>query len=184
MVLIGLISFPLYLWHWPILRFGALFANSLTIKLLLIGISVGCALISYFFVEKPLRYGRWSHVPPLAILATTALVGVIGVSMAYGLWNSRKSNLADDITLKQAKAQIVPCTTIMAQPFRGTCIHHTSPQSTGSDYIFIGDSHAYMLALGLVDTQAPHTVTAFNRPGCYAAIGIDFYEQLNQTAFG
>ncbi len=184
LVLVGLISFPLYLWHWPILRFGALFANSLTIKLLLIGISVGCALISYFFVEKPLRYGRWSHVPPLAILATTALVGVIGVSIAYGLWNSRKSNLADDITLQQAKAQIVPCTTIMTQPFRGACIRHTSKKTTQSDYIVIGDSHAHALALGLVDANAPHTVTAISRIGCYAAVGIDFYEQLNQKPFG
>ena len=184
LVLIGLISFPLYLWHWPILRFGVLFAGSPTIKLLLIGISVGCAIISYLFVEKPLRHGRWSHIPPLAILATTMVVGVIGVSMAYGLWNSRKSNLADDLAFQQAKAQVVPCARILAQPFAGVCIHHTSPQSTGSDYIVIGDSHAYALALGLVDENAPHTVTAISRNGCYAAVGIDFYEQLNQTPFG
>jgi peptidoglycan/LPS O-acetylase OafA/YrhL len=186
LVRIGLISFPLYLWHWPVLRFGSLFVEKLTgpQALFLIALSIGLALVSYLAVEKPLRHGRWSHVPPLAILATTLAVGGIGVGITYGLWNSRNSNLADGFAFQQAKAQIVPCARILAQPFAGVCIHHTSPQSTGSDYIVIGDSHAYALALGLVDENAPHTVTAISRNGCYAAVGIDFYEQLNQTPFG
>ena len=186
MVLIGLISFPLYLWHWPVLRFGSLFSETITLPqaLLLLAVSVGLAIISYLFVEKPLRHGRWRHISPLAILTVTVAVGGVGVSMAYGLWNSRNSNLADARTFQKAKDQIVPCTTLLSQPFRGTCIHHVSAQSTGSDYIILGDSHAYALALGLVDDNAPHTVTAISRNGCYAAVGIDFYEQLNQTAFG
>jgi peptidoglycan/LPS O-acetylase OafA/YrhL len=189
LVLIGLISFPLYLWHWPVLRFGSLLMESVTLpqKVILIALSVGLAILSYLFVEKPLRHGRWSHVPPLAILATTVVVGGIGVSMAYGWWNSHNSNLADSVAIQQAKAQIVPCTTLLSQPFTGDCFHHTSPQSTGSDYIIIGDSHAYQLTLGLVDNQEPHTVTSFSRPGCYPAVGIDFYIDYrgnNQTPWG
>jgi peptidoglycan/LPS O-acetylase OafA/YrhL len=186
MVLIGLISFPLYLWHWPVLRFGSLFSETITLPqaALLIALSVGLAIVSYVAVEKPLRHGRWSHISPLAILATTLAVGGIGVGMIYGLWNSRNSNPADEYAFQHAKAQIVPCTTLLSQPFRGTCIHHTGQQSTASDYIVIGDSHAYALALGLVDENAPHTVTAISRNGCYAAVGIDFYEQRNQTPFG
>ncbi len=186
MVQIGLISFPLYLWHWPMLRFGSLFIQTVTLPqaLLLIALSVVLARISYLAIEKPLRYGRWSHVSPLAILATTVGVGVIGVTIAYGLWNAHNSNIDDDRTFLHAKDQIVLCTKIFAQPFRGTCIHHAGQQATASDYIIIGDSHANALALGLVDDRAPHTVTAISRNGCYPAVGIDFYEQLNQTAFG
>ena len=186
MIQIGLISFPLYLWHWPVLRFGSLFVEKITglQAVLLIALSIGLAIVSYLAVEKPLRHGRWSHVPPLAILATTMVVGVIGGGIATGLWNSRNSNLADDRAFFYAKAQIVPCSHILAQPFRGTCIYHAGQQPTASDYILIGDSHAYALALGLVDAQAPHTVTAISRNGCYPAVGIDFYEQRNQTAFG
>jgi peptidoglycan/LPS O-acetylase OafA/YrhL len=189
LVRIGLISFPLYLWHWPVLRFGSLFVETLTgpQALFLIALSVGLAILSYLCVEKPLRHGRWSHVPPLAILATTVVVGGIGVSMAYGWWNSHNSNLADSVAIQQAKAQIVPCTTLLSQPFTGDCVQHTSPQSTGSDYIIIGDSHAYQLTLGLVDNQEPHTVTSFSRPGCYPAVGIDFYVDYrgnNQTPWG
>ena len=191
MVLIGLISFPLYLWHWPVLRFGSLLIEleSITLpqKVLLIALSVGLAILSYLCVEKPLRHGRWSHIPPLAILATTVMVGIIGISMAYGWWNSHNSNLADSVASQQARAQIVPCTTLLDQPFAGICFHHTSPQSTGSDYIIVGDSHAYQLTLGLVDNQEPHTVTSFSRPGCYAAVGIDFYidyKENYQTPWG
>jgi peptidoglycan/LPS O-acetylase OafA/YrhL len=79
LVQIGLISFPLYLWHWPVLRFGSLFIETITLPqaVLLIALSVGLAIVSYLAVEKPLRHGRWSHVSPRAILATTIGVGVM-----------------------------------------------------------------------------------------------------------
>jgi peptidoglycan/LPS O-acetylase OafA/YrhL len=189
LVLIGVISFPLYLWHWPVLRFGSLFMESVTLpqKTLLIALSVGLAILSYLCVEKPFRHGRWSHVPPLAILATTVVVGIIGMSMAYGWGNSYNSNLADSEAMQQAKAKIVPCTTMLAQPFAGFCFQHTNLQSTGSDYVVLGDSHAYQLTLGLVDHLSPHTVTTFSLYGCYAAVGIDFYVDYrgnNQTPWG
>jgi len=58
LVWIGLISFPLYLWHWPILVFfGLLFPSERTDleTLYLIGLSFSLAWVTYRFVEKPIR---------------------------------------------------------------------------------------------------------------------------------
>jgi peptidoglycan/LPS O-acetylase OafA/YrhL len=62
LVFIGLISYPLYLWHWPILsllhiNFGAVEAP------ILVGAIIAaclCAYLTYQFIEKPLRNTKLS----------------------------------------------------------------------------------------------------------------------------
>ena len=61
MVWIGLISYPLYLWHWPILAFlritGAL-KSPLEIGLCAIGAALVLSWLTYRFVERPFRSQR------------------------------------------------------------------------------------------------------------------------------
>ncbi len=57
-VFIGLISYSLYLWHWPIFAFGeylSLIPNSSLGRLSVIGAVVLVSIISWNFVEKPFR---------------------------------------------------------------------------------------------------------------------------------
>ena len=57
LVNIGLISYSLYLWHQPLLAFGRIFFDDLSIiqKLILIFLSVLMSIFSYFFIEKIFR---------------------------------------------------------------------------------------------------------------------------------
>ena len=60
-VWIGLISYPLYLWHWPLLVFFAIikFAPlTLLERGLIVGLSFLLAWLTYRFIETPLRFGR------------------------------------------------------------------------------------------------------------------------------
>jgi peptidoglycan/LPS O-acetylase OafA/YrhL len=57
-VRIGLISYSLYLWHYPIfayLRYICIFNNSIWIKLLGILLTIILSILSYYFIEKPFR---------------------------------------------------------------------------------------------------------------------------------
>ena len=61
LVWIGLISYPLYLWHWPLLVFGATikFAPlTLLERELMLILSVLLAWATYRFIEKPIRFAR------------------------------------------------------------------------------------------------------------------------------
>lgn len=58
LVWVGLISYPLYLFHWPILSLAHIIIGrhlSATLTLLLLGMAVVCAAVSYHLIESPLK---------------------------------------------------------------------------------------------------------------------------------
>lgn len=83
LVWVGLISFPLYLWHWPILVFAEIRSDEsgAAYKLGLIALSILLAWLTYRFVERPIRFGQLvvaTKKIPLALcglLLATAMTG-------------------------------------------------------------------------------------------------------------
>lgn len=77
LVSIGLISYPLYLWHWPLLSFAHILElNSPEIKLAAVFLSFVLAIATYFWVEKPVRFGAYGKEKSFALLGSMLLVGV------------------------------------------------------------------------------------------------------------
>ncbi|VWX63194.1 Peptidoglycan/LPS O-acetylase OafA/YrhL, contains acyltransferase and SGNH-hydrolase domains [Burkholderiales bacterium 8X] len=77
MVGIGLISFPLYLWHWPLLTFGRAAAPDTDLgRVALLMTSVLFAWLTYQYLEKPLRFGGRSGVKTFALSGLLVLVGL------------------------------------------------------------------------------------------------------------
>jgi peptidoglycan/LPS O-acetylase OafA/YrhL len=59
MVWIGLISFPLYLWHWPLLSFARIIESetpSHSIRLAAIGVAFVFAWLTYQLIERQIRF--------------------------------------------------------------------------------------------------------------------------------
>ncbi len=80
-VYIGLISYPLYLWHWPILSFANITdARELQpeFKLLLFIISFFLAIITYEYIEKPIRKINIKFHSVSIIFLSLILVGILG----------------------------------------------------------------------------------------------------------
>ncbi len=87
MVWIGLISYPLYLWHWPLLVFFALIKFSpLTLleRGLILLLSVLLAWATYRFIEKPLRFGRSQPRKLVALGASIVLIAALGGTVVWG----------------------------------------------------------------------------------------------------
>ncbi len=80
-VFIGLISYPLYLWHWPLLSFAKIMLGSTSreIRLLLVATAVLLAWVTYKWIEKPLRFNKWPKMMP-ALVSIFAAVGFAGFS--------------------------------------------------------------------------------------------------------
>lgn len=84
MVWIGKISYPLYLWHWPLfayawLAYGA--APPAEVRWSLLLISVVFAWTTYKFVERPIRFGMGHARPVLLVAASFLALGAIGTAI-------------------------------------------------------------------------------------------------------
>ena len=87
LVWIGLISYPLYLWHWPLLVFGGIIKfGPLTLleRDLILLASALLAWATYRFVEIPFRFGLPSRRKMFGLGAGMAMVAVAGIVVIWG----------------------------------------------------------------------------------------------------
>ena len=81
LVWFGLISFPLYLWHWPLISFARIvesdFPNE-NYRLISIVISIFLSWVTYKFLEKPIRYKKSKLIPATLIILMTG-IGLTGL---------------------------------------------------------------------------------------------------------
>lgn len=86
-VFIGLVSYPLYLWHWSLLCFARLIepAPSRLLTGAVLIVSFGLAVATYLFIELPLRRSRRRQRTLAVLCFTLACCGVLGylVSIQY-----------------------------------------------------------------------------------------------------
>ena len=90
---IGLISYPLYLWHWPLLYFGRLVyphgMSNATIAAILIASGL-LAWLTYQFIERPIRFGTlWRTKKVLILSAGMAGLLAFGALAMRGVLPSR-----------------------------------------------------------------------------------------------
>jgi len=83
LVWFGLISFPLYLWHWPLLSFARIVKSetpSPELRIVAVLISILLAWLTYRLIEKPLRFGKRRKEKTIALLVLMLVVGCMGYS--------------------------------------------------------------------------------------------------------
>ena len=80
-VYVGLISYPLYLWHWPLLSFLRIveiedLATYRLLRMLMVVLAIALAILTYHLVERPVRrrndlrrIGAWLGLLMLALAA-------------------------------------------------------------------------------------------------------------------
>ena len=83
LVWFGLISFPLYLWHWPLLSFARIVWSTIPsrgMRISAVIISIVLAWLTYQLIEKPIRFGIPSRTKPLLLLTSMIVVCGLGYS--------------------------------------------------------------------------------------------------------
>ena len=88
LVWFGLISYPLYLWHWPLISFAIIIEGdtpSKQIRIAVVLISILLASITYYAIEKPIRFNKEKNNITLILLFLMVLIGFVG-------WGLHKSN--------------------------------------------------------------------------------------------
>jgi peptidoglycan/LPS O-acetylase OafA/YrhL len=81
LVWFGLISFPLYLWHWPLLSFARIFSGATLrpqIIIIAVGLSVLLAWLTFAFIEKPIRHAANKRCGTVVLCVIALLIGAAG----------------------------------------------------------------------------------------------------------
>ena len=80
LIFIGLISYPLYLWHWPMLSFAKIILGSIDLsikyKILLIAISFLCSYITYRYVERRIRFSKFKKAKAILLFFSVVVLGL------------------------------------------------------------------------------------------------------------
>jgi peptidoglycan/LPS O-acetylase OafA/YrhL len=180
----GSISYPLYLWHWPLLSFLVIhFANYPPRKgrYLVVAASIALAWATTQLIERPIRFGRWKRAAKAvtALIAAMALLAVAGWSLNAGIGRDLRPEVIRPDTTWPAIVEEGYRDDPLARSIYGTSF------SPGSDFFqrrawngapisvaVIGDSHANRLYQGLValGDQAPLSVANLGRGGCLPAV--------------
>ena len=74
----GLISYPLYLWHWPLLSFATIQEGetpSISIRIAIGLISIALAWLTFILIEKPIRFGKSPGAKSIILIVMMLAVG-------------------------------------------------------------------------------------------------------------
>jgi peptidoglycan/LPS O-acetylase OafA/YrhL len=104
LVWVGLVSYPLYLWHWPVLSFAHIIEGGTPGREVRIAASLVCvalAWITYEFAERPIRFGKNRQVKTVALCVLMTAMACIGFNtkrvsalMCNSAYETDKKNLA------------------------------------------------------------------------------------------
>jgi peptidoglycan/LPS O-acetylase OafA/YrhL len=185
LVFVGLISYSLYLWHWPIIVFTVLgLGHSLHIgeRVAVLAACVLASTASWYFVERPFRKRGavlvWARLLP-ASLAAMAVFCALGVATidARGLpgrFSTRANDLAAYLEYDPAEAyRQGHCFMLAATAAEFDAHECLGRDSRRPNDLLIGDSHAAHLWYGL-QNEFPRThFQQATAVGCKPLIGSD-----------
>ena len=148
LVWVGIISYPLYLWHWPLLSFAHILENdtpSRPLRMLAILLAFIFAWATYYFVEKPIRNDKKNFT--LILLLVMSFLGLTG----YAIYKNKgiKTRSAEKFLLTNkfyTKTTDAPyresCAKLTQENYPDDWCNIGSSQNKKPEILLIGDSHA------------------------------------------
>ena len=174
---LGAISYPLYLWHWPVLVIPAIYLgeelNTLQV-IALLSLTVALAGLTHKFVEAPLRDAKIPQraVFKFAALATSVSV-IIGSAIYLGHSNSITISGGIQIPLDEVRSKPINnndgCHIHVRQTVSPTCEY--GDLSSNETIVLYGDSHAaqWLPALDLIGQRKGIKIVSLTKSACPSA---------------
>ena len=169
----GLISFPLYLWHWPLLSFARVLESQVpnrSIRISAILISIILAWLTYRLVEHPLRFGKKNGVKVVLLAALMLLVGLLGFAIFQKDGFPSRNNIQNiEPALALIKWRDIDNSDTVCQKRFGQKYTYCKLSNDKSPSVaLIGDSFANSYFQGLADEYAKHgdNLVMLGAPGC------------------
>lgn len=180
---IGLMSYSLYLWHWPLIAFFKICLGhdlSLEVRIFAVLLSLLLAYLSYRFVETPFRRGILSSRRSVMLFGAFCCSGAVAIAATITLAHGLPSRLGEE-GAKIASTGVVEARALKdayaCQHLEGSAFSPCPIGVQGGDVSLIvyGDSHAMALRDVLSSILAEKGLAGqlLALPGCPPAFGLD-----------
>jgi peptidoglycan/LPS O-acetylase OafA/YrhL len=175
LVAMGLVSYSLYLWHWPIfvfVRYMSLGAMTPVRTGAAFVASFAVAWLSYRFVETPIRRGRILSRPRALVTASLAAMGVIGaLGLVFDAREGFPERLAPPVLAAYREAFDRPPTRCEPREVAtGITLCATAP-GPRPDLVLWGDSHAGVMLPEIEDLARRFDLTVWYH-GCIPVLDV------------
>jgi hypothetical protein len=141
-VFVGLISYSLYLWHWPLLSFRSILGAGSDVGVTAIAVAAAfvLAIATYLYVERPFRRARAVAVPATLMGATLTfyLAGVLAQTSVLG---PRLDGLRHRAVGDAVADWRFPDGLVRVRTASGLRIYQTPGAATGDKVLYFGDSN-------------------------------------------
>lgn len=164
---VGLISYSLYLWHWPVLVFARYYlVRELTVPEILAAsvLMFAMAILSWRFVERPFRQRTTSVRRVLCWVGGVTAI-LLSVAAALLLTRGLPQRLSGDAaSINEAAGANYHCPMLDYRPFGATnacLLALPSGNPDDADVVLLGNSHVHMYAPlwgELSQTRGLHTL--------------------------
>jgi peptidoglycan/LPS O-acetylase OafA/YrhL len=186
---IGLISYSLYLWHWPLLIFAKYFAirQMTQVETLgVVGLAVAVSVLSWHFIEQPFRGKSGAFSRKVVFAGAGCLMALfLSVGIAIDRFQGFPSRFAPDVIQPLEQDQVVDaehahCYSLNA-PRRGRLCRIGDTSTAAPTFLLWGDSHAMAIMPGLDQAGVVNHAAGLvaGRPGCQPLLGV--YRQVIRT---
>ncbi|MGC7406843.1 acyltransferase family protein [Pandoraea pneumonica] len=176
MVGIGLVSYPMYLWHWPLLSFARIMeagTPSWRLRTLLVATSFLLAWLTYRYVELPVKKSRLKISTAIPLAGAMAVLGAVGSAIyldggAASRYPAAIQVIADFKYEYTVDARFPDCwlgEKMAPDAFSSKCF---APVDGKRNFLLWGDSHSARLYPGLAKVLAQRGVNVMqtSRDSC------------------
>jgi peptidoglycan/LPS O-acetylase OafA/YrhL len=149
LVWFGLISYPLYLWHWPLLSFAWIVEASppnLSTRAGLIVLSVALAWLTYRLIERPIRFGKHGGLKASLLVVLMLMLGGVGLGTYYERGFPFRKNVKQADALYTSEARTIEANLVSG--YRNYLGGELS-QSSKPVVLIVGDSYNSNWSVGL-----------------------------------
>lgn len=165
---VGLVSYGLYLWHWPVFVFAnesRLHVKGIPLLALQLMITFAVAAASFYLIERPIRRGWRPKRPSVGWWVAPAAMGLTAVVILAMTFSAAPSVTSDDVAAALAAPPAgntgantggaVPGAQAAGQPASNVPVRQAARAALGRNprVLVAGDSVAFTVAAGLVPYQ-------------------------------
>jgi peptidoglycan/LPS O-acetylase OafA/YrhL len=153
----GLISYPFYLWHWPIFSLQNYLLPGDDSRALRAGMIIVSALLAWLtwrFIERPIREAPISAARITALAACMAMAGCAGILVANGTIQPRASRYGTDQVARAVEEWDYPGASLHPFAFEGRTFYSLASQSASGQTLYLGDSQIEQFAPRIVKLAA------------------------------